>query len=84
MAELTGSEILAKCLKAEGVEDCFFIMGGPMLLAESSMIDEGIHDGDLVVVAKGLSEGDSVIVGNLQKIGAGLPVQPVPAGKTGS
>ncbi|HZK92517.1 MAG TPA: thiamine pyrophosphate-binding protein, partial [Stellaceae bacterium] len=43
MAELTGSEILAKCLKAEGVEDCFFIMGGPMLLAESSMINEGIR-----------------------------------------
>lgn len=43
MAELTGSEILAKCLKAEGVDDCFFIMGGPMLLAESSMINEGIR-----------------------------------------
>jgi thiamine pyrophosphate-dependent acetolactate synthase large subunit-like protein len=43
MAELTGSEILAKCLKAEGVKDAFFIMGGPMLLAESSMINEGIR-----------------------------------------
>src|SRR4051812_47685766 len=43
MAELTGSEILAKCLKAEGVEDLFFIMGGPMLLAESSAINEGIR-----------------------------------------
>ncbi len=43
MAELTGSEILAKCLKAEGVEDFFYIMGGPMLLAESSAIKEGIR-----------------------------------------
>ena len=43
MAELTGSEILARCLKAEGVKDCFFIMGGPMLLAESCMINEGIR-----------------------------------------
>src|SRR5271168_5200613 len=43
MAELTGSEILAKCLKAEGVKDAFYIMGGPMLLAESSMINEGIR-----------------------------------------
>ncbi|MGE3279616.1 MAG: thiamine pyrophosphate-binding protein [Alphaproteobacteria bacterium] len=43
MAELTGSEILAKCLKAEGVDDLFFIMGGPMLLAESKCIDEGIR-----------------------------------------
>ena len=43
MAELTGSEILAKCLKAEGVKDVFFIMGGPMLLAESCAIKEGIR-----------------------------------------
>src|SRR5579871_1979980 len=43
MAELTGSEILARCLRLEGVKDCFFIMGGPMLLAESCMIKEGIR-----------------------------------------
>ena len=43
MAELTGSEILARSLKAEGVEDLFFIMGGPMLLAESKCIEQGIR-----------------------------------------
>ena len=43
MAELTGSEILAKCLKREGVEDLFFIMGGPMLLAEATCVKEGIR-----------------------------------------
>jgi len=43
MAELTGSEILAKCLKAEGVEDLFFLMGGPMLLAESACAREGLR-----------------------------------------
>jgi thiamine pyrophosphate-dependent acetolactate synthase large subunit-like protein len=43
MAELTGSEILAKCLKKEGVEDIFYIMGGPMLLAEATCITEGIR-----------------------------------------
>ena len=43
MAELTGSEILAKCLKKEGVEDLFFIMGGPMLLAEATCVQEGIR-----------------------------------------
>jgi len=43
MAELTGSEILAKCLAKEGVKDLFYIMGGPMLLAESSCIKEGIR-----------------------------------------
>lgn len=43
MAELTGSEILAKSLKNEGTEVLFFLMGGPMLLAEASVIKEGIR-----------------------------------------
>jgi thiamine pyrophosphate-dependent acetolactate synthase large subunit-like protein len=47
MAELTGSEILAKALKKEGTENLLFIMGGPMLLAESSCIKEGIRPVDV-------------------------------------
>jgi thiamine pyrophosphate-dependent acetolactate synthase large subunit-like protein len=47
MAELTGSEILAKSLKNEGTDILFFLMGGPMLLAESSCIKEGIRPLDV-------------------------------------
>jgi thiamine pyrophosphate-dependent acetolactate synthase large subunit-like protein len=47
MAELTGSEILAKSLKNEGTEVLFFLMGGPMLLAEASCIKEGIRPIDV-------------------------------------
>ena len=47
MAELTGSEILAKCLRKEGTENLFFLMGGPMLLAEASCIKEGIRPIDV-------------------------------------
>ncbi|HEY2540492.1 MAG TPA: thiamine pyrophosphate-binding protein [Stellaceae bacterium] len=43
MAEVTGNEILARCLKAQGVKDIFFIMGGPMLDAELLCIKEGIR-----------------------------------------
>jgi len=43
MAELTGSEIIARCLAKEGVADLFYIMGGPMLLAEATCIKEGIR-----------------------------------------
>ena len=43
MAELTGNDILARCLKAQGVKDIFFIMGGPMLDAELCSIKEGIR-----------------------------------------
>jgi membrane fusion protein, multidrug efflux system len=35
-------------------------------------------DGDLVSVVKGLREGEHIIVGNLQKIGPGSPVKPLP------
>ena len=47
MSELTGSEILAKCLKKEGKDVLFFLMGGPMLLAEASCIKEGIRPMDV-------------------------------------
>jgi thiamine pyrophosphate-dependent acetolactate synthase large subunit-like protein len=43
MAELTGSEIIAKCLKKEGIDEIFYIMGGPMLLTEATCIKEGIR-----------------------------------------
>ena len=43
MAEITGSEIIARCLAKEGVKDLFYIMGGPMLLAEATCIKEGIR-----------------------------------------
>jgi thiamine pyrophosphate-dependent acetolactate synthase large subunit-like protein len=47
MAELTGSEILARSLKNEGTDILFFLMGGPMLLAEASCIKEGIRPLDV-------------------------------------
>jgi membrane fusion protein, multidrug efflux system len=34
-----------------------------------------------VVVASGVSEGDNIITGNLQKIGPGAPVKPLQAPK---
>src|ERR1700730_7609724 len=43
MPGLPGWEILANGLKAEGVKTAFSTMAGPILLAESSMINEGIR-----------------------------------------
>ncbi|MGH6784797.1 MAG: thiamine pyrophosphate-binding protein, partial [Sphingomicrobium sp.] len=43
MAEVTGSEILAKCIKKEGTTDLFYIMGGPMLETEATCIKLGIR-----------------------------------------
>ncbi len=44
---INGSQILAKALKGEGVETFFYIMGAPMLLAESACIAEGIRAVDV-------------------------------------
>src|SRR5690348_18439781 len=61
MAELSGNEILARCLKAQGVKDMFFIMGGPMLDAETACINEGIrlidtrHEQGAAYMAQGYS-----------------------------
>jgi membrane fusion protein, multidrug efflux system len=45
--------------------------------AEQKLVTLGSADGDLVS-AKGLAESDRVITGNLQKIGPGSPVSPLP------
>ena len=46
--------------------------------AEQRLLTLGPMDGELVSVTKGLSEGERIIVGNLQKIGPGSPVKPLP------
>ncbi|MDO8878715.1 MAG: efflux RND transporter periplasmic adaptor subunit [Pseudolabrys sp.] len=42
------------------------------------LVSLGPTDGDLVAIDKGIAEGDRVISGNLQKIGPGSLVQPLP------
>jgi multidrug efflux system membrane fusion protein len=45
--------------------------------AEQRLVTTGPTDGDLISVV-GIEESDMVITGNLQKIGPGAPVQPLP------
>jgi multidrug efflux system membrane fusion protein len=45
---------------------------------DQRLVSLGPNDGDLVAVLKGVSEGEQVISGNLQKIGPGALVQPLP------
>ena len=47
MAEITGSEILARSLRNEGTDDLFFIMGGPNQLALKMCVKEGIRPIDV-------------------------------------
>ncbi|MFO1149031.1 MAG: efflux RND transporter periplasmic adaptor subunit [Alsobacter sp.] len=50
---------------------------------EQRFVSLGLPSADLVAARGSIAEGDQVITGNLQKIGPGLPVQPLPA-KTAS
>ncbi|MBV9138530.1 MAG: efflux RND transporter periplasmic adaptor subunit, partial [Hyphomicrobiales bacterium] len=47
----------------------------PESKVEQRLVSLGPTDGEAVVIASGLAEGDSVITGNLQKIGPGAPVK---------
>jgi multidrug efflux system membrane fusion protein len=46
--------------------------------AEQKLVTLGPTEHELVVVQKGVSDKDQIISGNLQKIGPGAPVQPLP------
>jgi multidrug efflux system membrane fusion protein len=45
---------------------------------DKRLVSLGATDGNLVAVTGAVAEGDQIIVGNLQKIGPGMPVQPLP------
>jgi multidrug efflux system membrane fusion protein len=53
----------------------FVYVVGPDNKAEQRYVSLGPIEGDLVVVTKGVNEGDSIIVGNLQRLGPGTAVQ---------
>ena len=43
MATITGSDLLARSLVAQGVDTFFFLMGGPMLETESALLALGVR-----------------------------------------
>jgi membrane fusion protein, multidrug efflux system len=57
----------------------FVYVVGARNTAEQHMVKLGPTYGELVVVSDGVKEGESIITGNLQKLGPGAAVQPKPA-----
>ena len=49
---------------------------------EQHFVTLGANYGPLVAVTKGVASGESVVVGNLLKVGPGMTVKPVPAAAT--
>src|SRR5712692_261560 len=40
---VNGSQILGRALRRQGLETFFYIMGGPMMAAESACVEEGLR-----------------------------------------
>ena len=61
--KLTGSQILARSLRSQQLSVLFYIMGGPMLEAEASCIEEGLrtidvrHEAAAVMMAQAYGRG---------------------------
>lgn len=51
---------------------------------DQRIVSLGPTNGDLIAISSGIAEGDQVITGNLQKIGPGMPVSPLPQQKPAS
>jgi membrane fusion protein, multidrug efflux system len=51
---------------------------------DQRIVSLGPVNGDQVAILSGVAEGDQVITGNLQKIGPGMPVSPLPQQKPAS
>ncbi|HEY3061774.1 MAG TPA: thiamine pyrophosphate-binding protein [Chloroflexota bacterium] len=47
MSLVNGSQILGRALRRQGVEHFFYIMGGPMMAAESASMEEGLRGIDV-------------------------------------
>jgi multidrug efflux system membrane fusion protein len=62
----------------------FVYVVGPDNKVEQRYVSLGPTDGDLVVVTKGVNEGDSIIVGSLQRVGPGTLVRARPDDQPGS
>ena len=45
---------------------------------DQRLVSLGPTSGDMVAILSGVAEGDQVITGNLQKIGPGMPISPLP------
>lgn len=56
----------------------FLYVVGKGNVVEQRMVSLGAAENGLIAITHGVSEGDQIIAGNLQKIGPGMPIAPQP------
>jgi multidrug efflux system membrane fusion protein len=79
IADQPGALLVPQVALGSGQLGRFLYVVGTDGKAEQHLVSPGANQGDLVVIDKGVVAGDQIIVGNLQKIAAGVPVQPAPS-----
>jgi membrane fusion protein, multidrug efflux system len=78
VSELTDALLVPQAAVGSSQIGKFVYVVGPDNRVDQRYVSLGPTDGDLVVVTKGVNEGDRVIVGNLQRVGPGTLVQADP------
>ena len=84
LGELDGALLVPQTAVGSSQIGKFVYVVTPDDKADQRYVSLGPTDGDLVVVTQGVSAGDRVVVGNLQKLGPGSAVQPQAETKPGS
>ena len=64
-------------IATEQVRKFVYVVGKDNVV-EQRMVSLGATHEGMVAIGNGVAEGDQVIDGNLQKIGPGMPVKPLP------
>jgi multidrug efflux system membrane fusion protein len=78
VSELTDALLVPQAAVGSSQIGKFVYVVGPDNKVDQRYVSLGPTDGDVVIVTKGVNEGDRVIVGNLQKVGPGTLVQANP------
>jgi multidrug efflux system membrane fusion protein len=76
IADQPGALLVPQVALGSGQLGRFLYVVGRNGKAEQRIVSPGANQGELVVIDKGVGAGDQIIVGNLQKIAAGVPVRP--------
>ncbi len=76
IADQHGALLVPQVALGSGQLGRFLYVIGKDGKAEQRVVSAGANQGDMVVIDKGVSAGDLIIIGNLQKIAVGAPVQP--------
>jgi len=79
IADQPGALLVPQVALGSGQLGRFLYVVGKDGKAEQRIVSPGANQGGLIIIDKGVAAGDQIIVGDLQKISAGVLVRPEPS-----